>query len=60
MKPRSRGDRGKKVRKSTSVGRGMKKINAVKNPLESDERQLASTKVELRGASLFLGFTLKF
>ncbi len=60
MKPRSRGERGKRVRKSIGVGKGMRKINAIKNPLEGDQNQIASAKVDMKGGILFLGFTLRF
>ena len=58
MKPMSRGERGKKVSRST--GGSLKRLYELRNPLKGDPRKMAYAEVSVKGAGIFVGFSLRF
>lgn len=60
MKPISRSERGKRVVRSASVGRVIRDIVRSGNPLKGNYDKTAYAQVSMKGAGLFVGFSVKF
>jgi len=60
MKAMSRGARGKAISKATGYKQDTKGWYGLKNPLKGDPNQVATAKITIRGAGVFVGFKVKF
>jgi len=60
MAPASRGERGRRIRKTTGTGGTLKRIMAAGNPLKGGVGRVASAEVSIKGAGFFVGFSVKF